>query len=111
MLIEKEKILDDLINIIGSYDILNIYQHIMTNYGDFINDIRTLISSYLYYLVIKGSKRHYVSNLSNMLGRLDDDNMKPPTKSQLLYFLFYINSIDLTDDNSSTDSFPSHLYC
>ena len=111
-MINKDKVLTDIETLISHHNIPQIYQDTLFFGGCLEPEkIRQLVSGYLYHCLIKTPKSKNIQNLVNILVRLEDPQCKEPTAAQLLYFLFFISQIDLTEDShSSVDSFPSGLY-
>ena len=73
-----------------------------------VDKLREIVSSYLYYLVIKYNDHNKVPTCAELLCRLESISMPSPTKAQKLYIIHFLKNINL-DKEKSIDRL--NFYC
>lgn len=105
----KQEFLNDIEGYISRNSIEEIYQYVVYDDHYPVIKIRNLVSGYLYHTLVKNPKSKTIPDLAQMLARLETPKIPSPSKPQLLYFLYYLNNLDL-DKNGSESSVPENIY-
>lgn len=103
--ITKQNLLDNIIIIIKSISLIDLYNEVLETGKCDKEKLKAIGSAYYYYILVKNIEMKSLPQLGAILGRLDArEDVGEITKAQYLYFIHYINQIDVRIEEVDKDN-------